>query len=208
MTFDLEVAELMDHKVVYQGFHKVGEYHFRHTSYHGGSNIVLDREVFECGRHAAVLPYDPRREEVVLIRQFRAGAYVAGRHPWVWEMVGGMIDKGDEAAVVVIREAQEEAGVAVDALIPMFEAMACPGALSETRSVFLGRTDATAAGGHFGLLSEGENILAKPIPLVQAIDMLDQGEICDLTCMAALQWLMRHRAQVHKKWPIAEPVLR
>jgi ADP-ribose pyrophosphatase len=200
MTSDLEVAELVDHKVVYQGFHQVGEYHFRHSSYHGGGNVVLDREVFECGRHAAVLPYDPRREEVVLIRQFRAGAYVAGRHAWVWEMVGGMIDKGDDAAAVVAREAREEAGVTVNALIPIFEAMSCPGALSETRSIFLGRADTEGAGGHFGLLSEGENILARPISLVRAIEMVDQGEIYDLTCLAALQWLVRHREQVHKEW--------
>src|SRR4030088_1627882 len=131
-----EKAELVRHEVAFQGYFKVVRYFFRHSLHKGGMSGIISRGVFERGRAGAVLMYDPQRDEVVLIRQFRAGAYVAGHHPWEWEMVGGMIDKGDEAAVVVIREAREEAGVAVDALIPMFEAMSCPGALSETRSVF------------------------------------------------------------------------
>ena len=59
---------------------------------------------------AAVLPYDPRRDEVVLIRQFRAGAYVAGRHPWTWEIVAGIIEDGESPEDLVRREAVEEAG--------------------------------------------------------------------------------------------------
>jgi ADP-ribose pyrophosphatase len=54
---------------------------------------VISREVFERGQAGAVLLYDPQRDEVVLIRQFRAGAYVAGRHPLTWEVVAGIIER-------------------------------------------------------------------------------------------------------------------
>ena len=77
-----ETAELVDHVVAYQGRFRVSRYQFRHGLYQGGQSPVLKREVFERGTAAAVLPYDPRRDEVVLIRQFRAGSYIAGRHRW------------------------------------------------------------------------------------------------------------------------------
>src|SRR3981189_314650 len=82
-----ETVELVEHEVAFQGYFRVGRYFFRHGLYQGGQSATLRREVFERGHAAAVLPYDPLRDEVVLIRQFRAGAYVAGRHPWTWEVV-------------------------------------------------------------------------------------------------------------------------
>ena len=77
---------------ILQGRFRVSRYQFRHGLYQGGQSAVLKREVFERGTAAAVLPYDPRRDEVVLIRQFRAGSYVAGRHPFTWEIVAGIIE--------------------------------------------------------------------------------------------------------------------
>ena len=100
-----EKAELVDHVVAFQGYFKVGRYFFRHSLHQGGQSPVISREVFERGHAAGVLPYDPRRDEVVLIRQFRAGSYVAGRHPWGWEVVAGIIDEGETPEQVVRREA-------------------------------------------------------------------------------------------------------
>ena len=94
---DEETVELVRHEVAFQGYFKVGRYFFRHSLHQGGMSDVISREVFERGQAGAVLPYDPRRDEVVLIRQFRAGAYVAGRHPWIWEIVAGIIEEGETA---------------------------------------------------------------------------------------------------------------
>lgn len=196
-----ERVELLEHRVVFEGYHRVGEYHFRHSSLCGGADILMDREVFHCGQHACVLPYDPRRGEIVLVRQFRAGTYVAGRHPWTWELVGGVIEKGETAEEVVHREAVEEAGISLKALIPIYQVMACPGAMSETRTMFLGRADTRQAGGVFGVDVENENILAEPKSLAAAIEMMERGEILDLTCIAALQWLILHRREVDERWP-------
>ena len=89
-----ESAELVRHEVAFQGYFKVVRYFFRHTLYEGGMSGEISREVFERGQAGGVLMYDPQRDEVVLIRQFRAGAYVAGHHPWVWEVVAGIITGG------------------------------------------------------------------------------------------------------------------
>src|SRR5690349_456690 len=113
-----ETAELVRHEVAYQGYFKVGRYFFRHSLHRGGQSGVISREVFERGQAGAVLPYDPARDEVVLIRQFRAGSYVAGHHPFTWETVAGSIEDCETADTMIRREAVEEAGLAVSDVWP------------------------------------------------------------------------------------------
>lgn len=195
-----EAVELVRHEVAYQGYFKVGRYFFRHSLFNGGTSKTISREVFERGQAAAVLLYDPRRDEVVLIRQFRAGSYVAGIHPWTWEAVAGIIEQGEDAAEVVKREAIEEAGLAVTDLLPIYRLMLTPGACSEACAVFLGRADTAAAGGVHGLESEGEDILVRALPFAEALTMLSRGEIDNAVAVIALQWLALHRDEVQRRW--------
>ncbi|MDI1285000.1 MAG: NUDIX domain-containing protein [Reyranella sp.] len=195
-----EKAELVNHVVAFQGYFRVGRYSFRHTLFQGGQSRVIVREVFERGHAAAVLPYDPVRDEVVLIRQFRAGSYVAGRHPWTWETVAGIIEEGETPEQVVRREAVEEASLEISDLIPMHNLIASPGACSETCVLFLGRVDSATASGVFGLESEGENILVKVVPFVEARAMLDRGDIDNAAALIALQWLALHRDEIRARW--------
>ncbi|MFZ5783857.1 MAG: NUDIX domain-containing protein [Pseudomonadota bacterium] len=195
-----ETVELVDHAVAYQGYFRVGRYRFRHGLYQGGQSGIIQREVFERGQAAAVLPYDPRRDEVVLIRQFRAGAYVAGRHPWTWEVVAGIIEAGESPEELVRRETVEEASLQLREIIPVHNVIISPGACSECCAVFLGHTDTTAAGGIFGLASEGENILVKAVPFPEVGTMLEHGEVDNAIAVIALQWLSLHRDEVRARW--------
>ncbi|MEA2849675.1 MAG: ADP-ribose pyrophosphatase, partial [Rhodospirillaceae bacterium] len=172
----------------------------RHTLHNGGMSNVISREVFERGQAGAVLLYDPRRDEVVLIRQFRAGAYVAGRHPWTWEIVAGIIEHDESPEELIRREAIEEAGLQIRDVIPMHDVVVSPGACSETCASFLGRVDTTNAGGIHGLESEGENILVKVLPFAEARAMLDRDEIGNALGVIALQWLALHRDEVRARW--------
>jgi ADP-ribose pyrophosphatase len=199
-TLPNETVELVEHVVAYQGRFRVSRYKFRHGLYQGGQSDVLSREVFERGQAAAVLPYDPRRDEVVLIRQFRAGSYVAGRHPWTWEIVAGIIEEGESPESLVRREAVEEASLEIREVIPMHNVIASPGACSEGCTIFLGHADTTDAGGVFGLESEGENILVKVLPFNEVRSMLEHGEIDNAIGVIALQWLALHRDEVRARW--------
>ena len=114
-----ETAELVRQEVVFQGYFKVVRYFFRHTLHKGGMSGEISREVFERGQAGGVLMYDPRRDEVVLIRQFRAGAYVAGHHPWIWEVVAGIIEENETAENMIRRESVEEADLKVGELLPI-----------------------------------------------------------------------------------------
>lgn len=195
-----EKAELIERTVAFQGYFRIARYLFRHSLYQGGRSGEVKREVFERGQAAAVLPYDPVRDEVVLIRQFRAGTFAAGRHPWDWEIVAGVIEEGETPADVARREAIEEAGVRILDLVPMNSVVLSPGACSETCSSFLGRIDATGVGGIHGLEAENENILVKAMPFAEARALLDRDEVDNAVGVMALQWLALHRDEVRNRW--------
>jgi len=161
---------------------------------------IISREVFERGQAGAALLYDPQRDEVVLIRQFRAGAYVAGHHPWTWEAVAGMIEDGETAETMIRRETVEEASLAIGELLPIQKIMLTPGACSESCQIFLGRVDTSKAGGVFGLASEGEDILVTVIPFAEAFALLERNEVDNAVGVIALQWLALHRDEVRKRW--------
>jgi ADP-ribose pyrophosphatase len=195
-----ETAELVRHEVVFQGYFKVGRYFFRHSLFQGGVSEEISREVFERGQAGAVIPYDPRRDEVVLIRQFRAGSYVCGRHPFSWEIPAGIIEDGETPEKLVVREVEEEAGIVVKRVEPLYTLMLSPGAVSESCAIFVGEIDASTAGGIFGLVSEGENILVKTFPLSEALAMTARNEIDNAVAVCAIQWLALNRNELRKRW--------
>ena len=105
--------EVLEKTTPYKGHFRIDHYRLRHKKYDGEWSPPLSREVFERGHAAAVLLYDPIRDEVVLIQQFRPGAYAAGLMPWLTEIVAGIIEPGETPEDVVRREAKEEAGVEI-----------------------------------------------------------------------------------------------
>ena len=94
----------------YKGFFAIDEYVLKHTKFNGQMSNQFSRELFERGNASAVLLYDPLLDKVVLIEQFRIGAYVARKNPWLLELVAGIDEPGECPEDVVKREAFEEAG--------------------------------------------------------------------------------------------------
>jgi len=195
-----ERVELFERTVAFQGYFRLARYTFRHSLYGGGVSGAFDREVFERGQVAAVLPYDPVRDEVVLIRQFRAGTFAAGRHPWCWEIVAGVIEEGETPEDVARREAVEEAAVEILDLVPLYSLVLSPGACSETCNIFLGRIDSKGIGGVHGLDTENEDILVKTMPFAEARALLARDEIDNSVAVIALQWLALHRDELLNRW--------
>lgn len=192
--------EILDRETCYQGFFRVDRYRLRHRLFNGGWSPALTREVFERGHAAAVLPYDPQRDEVVLIEQFRIGALAAPGGAWLQEIVAGMIEPGEDARSVVMREAIEEAGCTLTDLEPICEFLVSPGGTSERISLFCGRVDSSAVGGIHGLDSEDEDIRVAALPYEQAIQWLNEGRINSASPIIALQWLQQHRERLRNSW--------
>ena len=112
-------VKVVERATPFQGYFRLDHYRLKHRLFEGGWSGEMSREVFERGHAVAVLPYDPDRDEVVLIEQFRPGAYAAlasewfddGASPWLVECVAGIIDKGENPDDVARRELIEEPGV-------------------------------------------------------------------------------------------------
>jgi len=72
-------VDVLDREPLYDGFFKFERYKLRHETFSGGMTGTFTRELLDTGHAAAVLPYDPVRDRVVLQEQFRIGAHAAGR---------------------------------------------------------------------------------------------------------------------------------
>lgn len=197
MTKDVEVIEKT---VCYQGFFRLEKYHLRHRLFSGDWSPLLTREMFERGHAAAVLPYDPVRDEIVLIEQFRPGAIDAPGGPWLMEIVAGMIETGETAEAVVKRESIEESGCIITDLIPLYDFLVSPGGTTERIALFCGRTDATTADGVHGVTEEGEDIKVHVVTFDTAMTLLKSEKITAASAIIALQWLALNRDDVRARW--------
>lgn len=193
-------VEIAERLAVFQGYFRIDRYRLRHRLFAGGLSDEITREIFERGHAAAVLPYDPIRDEVVLIEQFRPGALAAGWHPWLIEPVAGIIDPGEDVTDVVHREAQEEAGVAIGDLILMHRYLTSPGGTSESCALYCGRVNAEGAGGIHGLDGEHEDIRVMVVPFAEVSTWLDGGRMNNALLIIALQWLALNREKVRAQW--------
>ena len=108
-----ESTEQVERKVLYQGHFRLSLYRYRNTLFRGGHSDIIAREIFERGPVVGVLPYDPRRDQVALIRQMRPGALAAGRPTFLWEVIAGIVEPGESPEEVARREAGEEADIEV-----------------------------------------------------------------------------------------------
>lgn len=196
-----KTAELIEKSPLYEGFFRFTLFKMRHSLFGGGMSRVFNREIFERNPVAALLPYDPVRDEVVLIEQFRAGAFAADwPSPWVIEVVAGIIESGETAEEMVRREAMEEAGCTVTDLDPIVTFFPSAGGCSEVAHFFCGRVDASNIGGIHGVDSEDEDIRVFVESTDNALEMLDAGKIQSSIGVIGLLWLARHRDRLRAMW--------
>lgn len=193
-------VEVSDKTPLYQGFFRMMRYTFRHKLFAGGWSDPVHREVFERGHAVAVLLYDPRLEEFVLIEQFRIGAMATSDTPWLMEVVAGIIDKGEEAEDVCRREAHEEAGVEIGHLFKALTYLSSPGGTTERLHVYVGEVDATTAQGIHGLDHESEDIKVHRVAESQAAAWLKTGKIDNAATLIALQWFALNKQVVLDDW--------
>jgi ADP-ribose pyrophosphatase len=199
-------VEILDRTIAFDGHFQMVRYRLRHWQFAGGFGPELVREVFVRGHAVAVLPYDPVRDEVVLVEQFRAGALETSCDPWLLETVAGIVEAGESPDEVARREAFEEAGLEILDLAAVCSCFMSPGASSEIVHVFVGRVDAAGAGGIFGLPDEGEDIKVHVLPFAKVQAWLDEGSLRVAHTLLAIQWLARHREALRARWRAAAPV--
>ena len=188
-------VEIFDVTTAYDGFFKLNLYDLRHRRFDGSWSRRHQREVFERGPTAAILLYDPGRDSVVVVEQMRTPALNDPDGPWLLEIVAGIVGPGESAESVVRREAEEEAGVTVGAIIPLFDSLLSPGGCTERISMFVGIVESDGAGGVYGLDHEDEDIRAVVWPFETALAEIG-GKVVTAPAMMCLQWSAMNRDQL------------
>lgn len=199
-SFDRDDVELLEQRSAWKGFFEVRQLRLRHRLFAGGWGDAITRELFVRQPAVGVLPYDPVRDEVLFVEQFRVGAWAAQRSPWLQELVAGIIDTDESPEEVGRREAEEEAGLSIVALESIAQYFSSPGGSDEYFYLFCGRCSLAGAGGMYGLPGEGEDIRAQVYSADKALEMLAAGKISNAHSIIALQWLQSHRERLRTLW--------
>lgn len=197
--FTPQDVEIVSKETLFRGFFKMVKYTFRHKLFEGGWSKPIEREMFERGHAAALLPYDPIRDEVVIVEQIRVGA-LEHENPWQYEIVAGIIDTDESPEQVARREAVEEAGVEVTHVLPITSYYPSSGGCSEKLDVMVGCVDTTTAKGVHGLDYEGEDIRVQVMSREQAYQLVQQGVFENGATIIALQWLQLNYLDLQSKW--------
>jgi nudix-type nucleoside diphosphatase (YffH/AdpP family) len=154
-----------------------------------GTWTTQQRETYDRGDGAAVLPYDVERGTVLLTRQFRWPVYV-NDHPdgMLVEAAAGLLDDDDPVAAIK-REAAEELGVHLRDVELVMAPWMSPGSVTERLHLFAAAyssADRSGAGG--GLVEEGEDIEVLELPFTEALAQVRDGRIDDAKTVLLLQW--------------------
>lgn len=193
---------IIKHETLHRGFFRLERYRLQHKLYRGGWSAEIEREIFERGNTVGVLLYDPDRDAVVMVEQFRLAAHLAGMPAWELEVVAGIVDhEGESAIELARREAQEEAGIALIGE-PEFlhRYMPSTGACTEVIDLFCARVDARGAGGIHGLATEHEDIKVVVLSFAEAMRLVQVDAIKNGPTLLALYWLAAQRERLRRDW--------
>jgi ADP-ribose pyrophosphatase len=193
--FDKAGVAIVAQTTLSKGWTELSSYDIDYTASDGQTHR-LKREIYHRTPAATILLYDPKRQTVVLVRQFRLAAHLNGDPGWMVETPAGLLD-GDEPEAAIRREAMEETGYQVHDVRFLFKAYMAPGSVTEVVHFFAAIVDAgdrVSSGG--GLAEEHEDIEVMDVPLSEAMDMISSGTIIDGKTIMLLQWAALNHNQL------------
>lgn len=201
-AFGASDVEVLERETAYQGFFSMERVNLRHRRFHGGWTPVLSRELFLRPPAVGILLYDPSRDTVVLVEQFRVGALDLedGTSPWLLELVAGMAQAGESLRDVARREVREETGCEPGPLREITRYLSTPGGCNERIQLYCGEVDSSRAGGVHGLESENEDIRVVVMPRIEAEQAMFRGHLNNAMTLIAMQWLTLNRDSLVEGW--------
>ena len=190
---------------VWDGRFPLDVVHFRHRRFAGGLSGERIWELWRRGRAAAVLPWDPETDQVVLIEQYRLPALAAGIDPVLVELPAGLCDDGESPETTARREMLEEMALPVTTLHPIGDFMLTPGGADELCTLYLGRVTAPQAdpdgiAGLAGLASEHEDIRVRVWSAARAIEDALAGHFPNIVTTLGLLWLAGCHDAMRTAW--------
>lgn len=189
--FSSSDVDILKRETRQKGFLEIQVLKLKCRLYQGGWSRPFQRELMLRAPGIGVLPYDPVRDQILMVEQFRIGCMEDILNgPWALELIAGIADAQEDVEEVAGREALEEAGVTISDLIPISEYYTSPGASSEKISVFCSLIDmGEVQEGIFGLPEENENIRSIILDRSAAETAVSEGRINNAMSIIAIQWL-------------------
>jgi ADP-ribose pyrophosphatase len=192
-------------RTVWEGRFRLQLIHFRHRRFDGTMSGERIWELWRRGRAAAMLPYDPWSDRVVLMEQFRLPALAAGVDPVMVEIPAGLCEDGEQPEQTIAREMREEIGLDADRTETIGDFVLTPGGCDERCSLYVGRIRAPEAHadgtvGLAGLAAEQEDIRVRLLPAEQAIDAAIAAAYPNSVTALALLWLGHRRSWLRARW--------
>ncbi len=178
---------------------------FRQRRFDGAMSAPRRWELLRRGTAAAVLPYDPVRDMVVVIEQFRLPAYAAGLPGVMTELAAGLTDGTESAEATIRRESVEEMGLELREMERIGTFLLTPGGCDEQCTLFAGRVDVSEVGpdgllGTRGLASEGEDIRVRALPAEVVIAQAVAGAYPNSVATIGLLWFALRRDWLRRRW--------
>jgi ADP-ribose pyrophosphatase len=201
-------VDIQTDKLVWNGRFPLQQVTFTYRRFDGAQSGPLTWELWRRGRAAAMLPYDPVQDAVVLIEQFRLPGLAAGVPPIMTEVPAGLCDGSETPDQTMRRELVEEIGLTADHMEEVGRFVLTAGGADETVTLFVGRVQAPAAGpdgivGTRGLVEENEDIRVLVRPASVAIADAVAGRYPNSVAAIALLWLGLQRDTLRARWAAA-----
>ena len=118
--FSNEDVKILSEENCYSGFLQIKQFKIQCRLYEGGWSKIFARELLQRTPGVGVLLYDPSLDKILMVEQFRIGCLLDQQNgPWALELIAGLIEEGESSQDVAKREAQEEAGININELIPI-----------------------------------------------------------------------------------------
>lgn len=204
-SFAAEDLKVSSKDTAYQGFFEIQRWRLGHRLFSGGWSDDFQREMFCRGNAVAGIIYDPWRDEIALIEQFRIGAHDSPKGPWCLEVVAGMMDKeGESPEEVMSRELAEEAGLTAKKIEFICRYLSSPGGTDEEVYLYALLCNLSNAGGIHGLDEEHEDIRLLVFPAQEVFAAMLNGRMNNAATLIGLQWLQIHRDRLRRDAGIVE----
>lgn len=192
-------VEVRATKTLSSGHYALSTLELKHKCFNGDWTNWLIREQIKRDDAVCAILWDPRKDKVVMVEQFRVG--VLSRQdspsPWLVEIVAGLIDPGETPEQAIRREAEEEAGCRIKELIPIAEFYNTPGGFSEKSTVFCGIIDLPDS-----LVNNPDDDEDLKIHVFEwpQIQNLLSNTTTSASSLVALQWLTFHHDSLKTKY--------
>lgn len=189
---------------LHDGYRKIDRYSFTHRAMNPAADPWLpemSREMCRMSEVAVVLLYHPESDSVLLSRQFRLGAVLrSDDNPFMIECAAGCVDDDETPEQAAWRESFEETGAEVVDLEYICRSFPSAGSTDEECYFYCARIAAIPEERYHGLAEEGEEIETFAVKAADIPAMLDKDQVQNSNALILLNWFLRHRERLRKKW--------